>query len=196
MHLPGLDRFVALDVEIASRAPLTVCAIAAARFENGEETAHYHSLVHVAGRVRYTDIHGLTRADLRDAPSWALVWKHLLAILDGIQTVVAYRAPFDRAAVMTMCARHAVRIPRLRFVCAAAMYQTRFGRSVPLIAALRQVDLPFPGRPHDPLADARAAAALALALRALPEGGSPIQLSKRSVQASRDLPAGNPATSR
>src|SRR5690606_13287832 len=106
-------------------------------------------------------------ADLRDAPPWPVVWNRIGALLDGIHVVVAYRAAFDRAAVMTMCARQAVRMPSLRFVCAAAMYQDRFGRSVSLSAALRQMDLDFPGRPHDPLADARAAAALALKLRTL-----------------------------
>lgn len=193
MTLAPLDRFVALDVEIARRVPLTVCAIGAARYEAGHEVAHYQSLVHVIGRVKYTDIHGLLGADLRDAPRWAFVWKQLTPLLDGIQTVVAYRAGFDRAAVMTMCARHAVRMPRVRFVCAAAMYQSHFGRSVSLSAALRQVDLPFPGRPHDPLADARAAAMLMLALRARPEEGNAIQLSQSSTPAASGSTADDPA---
>jgi DNA polymerase-3 subunit epsilon len=196
MQPPCLDRFVALDVELARRAPLTVCAIAAARYEAGEETLHYHSLVNVAGRVKYTNIHCLTRADLREAPSWGLVWRRLAVVLDGIQTVVAYRARFDRAAVMTMCARHAVRMPRLRFVCAAAMYQSRFGRSVCLTAALQHMDVPFPGRPHDPLADARAAAALALKLRALSFEGDAIQLSTNPIPASQGSMHDDPATPR
>jgi DNA polymerase III epsilon subunit-like protein len=117
-------------------------------------------------------------------------------MLDSIETVVAYRAAFDRAAVMTMCARHGVRMPRVRFVCAAAMYQDRFGRSVPLSAALRHLGLLFPGRSHDPLADARAAAALALKLRAVPEGGDAIQLSQNPFQPSQGSAAGDPATPR
>lgn len=196
MNWPPLDGFVAIDVEIAARAPLTVCAVGAARIENGEETAHCHSLVTVPGRVKYTEIHGLTRADLRDALSWPVAWGRLAAILEGLHTVVAYRAAFDRAAVMTMCARHAVRMPRVRFVCAAAMYEERFGRSVSLCAALRQVDLPFPGRPHDPLADARAAAALVLKLSALREGGGAIQLSQSSSQVTQAQLADDPATLR
>lgn len=187
---------MAIDVEISRRTPLTVCAIAAARYEAGKETAHYQSLVNVAGPVKYTDIHRLTSADLRDAPSWSLVWKRLAVMLDGVKTVVAYRAAFDRAAIMTMCARYAVRMPRVRFVCAAAMYETHFGRSGPLIAALRKVDLPFPGKPHDPLADARAAAALALKLHALSEERNAIQLSQNPIQAAPTPKADVPATAR
>jgi hypothetical protein len=98
--------------------------------------------------------------------------------------------------MMTMCARHAVRMPRVRFFCAAAMYQSRFAQSVPLSAALRHLGLPFPGRPHDPLADARAAAALVLKLRALPEEGNAIQLSQSLNHASQTPTADDPATLR
>lgn len=194
MESPCLDRFVALDVEIARRTPLTVCAIAAARYEDGEETSYCSSLVNVTGNVRYTDIHGLTRADLRDAPSWGIAWKQVATMLADVEIVVAYRAAFDRSAVMTMCARHAMLMPRVRFFCAAAMFESRFGQARSLTAALRHVGMPFPGRPHDPLADARAAAALALKLRALPAEGAVIQLSQNPNREAKTPRADDPAT--
>jgi inhibitor of KinA sporulation pathway (predicted exonuclease) len=43
------------------------------------------------------------------------------------------------------------------------MIEARCGRRLDLRAALDVLGLPFPGRPHDPLGDARAAAAIALA---------------------------------
>jgi DNA polymerase III epsilon subunit-like protein len=183
----NLDRFVALDVEIASRSPLTICAIGIARFESGGEAAHYQSLVRVRGRVRYTDIHGLTAADLRDAPRWPVVWKRVLDVLDGNRIVVGYRAAFDRAAVMAMCARDAVRLPPLRFVCAAKAYEQHAGRSADLVSALRALHIPFPGKPHDPMADARAAAAIMLAIR--PQG-----VRERAIQLSKSPGAADPAT--
>jgi len=173
----NLDRFVALDVEIASRSPLTVCAIGIARFESGREAAHFQSLVRFTGPVRYTDIHGLTRADLRDAPLWPVVWKRVVDVLGDNKVVVAYRAAFDRAAVMTMCARCTLRLPSVRFVCAAKAYEEHAGRSVGLVSALRALHIPFPGRPHDPIADARAAAAIMLALQSQAEQERTIQLS-------------------
>jgi DNA polymerase-3 subunit epsilon len=174
----NLDRFVALDVEIASRSPLTVCAIGVGRFESGRETAYYQSLVRFTGPVRYTDVHGLTRADLRDAPPWPLVWRRFLEVLGDNRVVVAYRAKFDRAAVMTMCARYTLRMPPIRFVCAAKTYEEHAGRPADLVSALRSLRIPFPGRPHDPLADARAAAAIMLTLQSQTAGGRVIQLSK------------------
>jgi DNA polymerase III subunit epsilon len=183
----NLDDFVALDVEIASRSPLTVCAIGIARFESGREAAHYQSLVRFTGQVRYTDVHGLTRADLRDAPLWPVVWKRVLDVLGDSRIVVAYRAAFDRAAVMTMCARYSLRLPPVRFVCAAKAYEEHAGQSADLVSALRALHIPFPGKPHDPMADARAAAAIMLAIQPEAERARTIQLSKNPE-------GGDPAT--
>ena len=176
----NLDPFVALDVEIASRSPLMVCAIGAARFESGRETAHDQSLVRFTGRVRYAHIHGLARTELRDAPLWPTVWTRIMTVLGDVRTVIAYRAAFDRAAVMTMCARHALPMPRVRFVCAARLYEAGGGRSAELASVLRTLNVPFPGQPHEPLSDARAAAALVLSLRRREEGVA-IQLSKNPL---------------
>jgi DNA polymerase III subunit epsilon len=164
----GLERFVAIDVEIASKSPLTICSIGAARFELGRETGAYRSLVHVAGPVRYGRIHGLTRADLQGAPAWPLVWKEILGVVSNINTMVAFRASFDRGAILAMSARHGIRLPRLRFVCAAAMIEKRHGCGLDLSASLRMLRISFPGRPHEPLSDARAAGLIAIACAAPP----------------------------
>jgi DNA polymerase III subunit epsilon len=167
-----MNRFVAIDVEIASRSPIRICAIGAARLESGQETNSYCSLVGVDGHVGFTHIHGLTAADLAGAPSWSEAWQGVLAVLGDIQTVVAFRASFDRGAILAMSGRHGVRLPRLQFVCAAEMMKARYGCQLSLRASLQVLGLPFPGRPHDPLADARAAAAIAVACeRDSPVGG-------------------------
>ena len=158
-----MDRFVAVDVEIASRSPMCICAIGAARFELGRETNSYRSLVHVEGPVRFTDIHGLTAGDLAGAPVWPVVWSALLDLLGDLRLLVAFHATFDRAAILAMCARHGLRPPRLRFACAAEMIEARCGHGLDLRSALEVLGLPFPGCPHDPLSDARAAGAIAIA---------------------------------
>lgn len=180
---PALDRFVAMDVEIASRTPLAVCAIAAVRYETGRETACIESRVRYTGHVRYSHIHGLTRSDLREAPTWPVAWRRLVGLCADIPVIVGYRVAFDRAALMTMCARHGLRMLRARFVCAAELYESYAGRSVDLAAALRDLQLEFPGRPHDPLADARAAAALITHLPAVTAEEGSIQVSKNQERA-------------
>ena len=169
---PILERFVAIDVEIASRSPVRICAIGAARFESRRETASYRSLVHVDGRVRFSDIHRLTAGDLTRAPAWPVVWSALRQFMGDIRFLVAFRAAFDRGAILAMCAAHGLRLPPLHFLCAAEMVEARFTRNLDLRAALDVLGLPFPGRHHDPLSDARAAAAIAIACSSPPPTGT------------------------
>lgn len=163
-----MDRFVALDVEIASRSPMRICAIGAARFELGRETRSYRSFVQAKAPIRFSRIHGLTSIDLAGAPSWPVVWNDLLKVLGDIHTVVAFRASFDRGALLAMSAHHGIRLPRLRFVCAAELMGARYGSRVDLSESLAVLGLRFPGSPHEPLADARAAALIALACTTVP----------------------------
>ncbi len=156
-------RFVALDVEIARRRPPLICAIGVARYEDGREVEAFSSLARVSGAVQFTRIHGLKATDLRSAPAWPAVWKQVSAVMRDTTVVVAFRAEFDRAAILATSALYSIRLPRMRFVCAAALARERLGLRHSLADALRAIGIAYPGVPHEPLADARAAALLALA---------------------------------
>jgi DNA polymerase-3 subunit epsilon len=158
-----LERFVAIDVETASRSPTSVCAIGAVRFEEGCEKGAFKSLVNVRGPVHFGRIHGLEPADLARAPTWPAVWRALMDFVDEDREFVAFRADFDRGAILAMCARCGIRLPAMHFTCAAALFEKRFRLKLDLKEALLHVGLSFPGRHHDPVADARAAGALAIA---------------------------------
>ena len=163
-HVASLPaRFVALDVETARRRPPLVCAIGVARYEDRQEVEAFSSLVQFSGAVQFTRIHGLKQTDLRGAPSWPAVWKQVSAVLRDTSSVVAFRAEFDRAAILATSAQYGIRLPRLNFVCAAQLAREHLGLRHSLFDALVALGIPFPGRPHEPLADARAAALLALA---------------------------------
>jgi DNA polymerase-3 subunit epsilon len=152
---------------------MSVCAVGAARFESGQETGAFKSLVNVRGPVGFGSVHGIEAAHLREAPPWPAVWQELMRFVGETREFVAYRAAFDRGAILAMCAHHNVRVPPLRFICAAQMVEDRFARKLDLPEALEILGLRFPGRHHDPLADARAAAAVAIACREpSPRGGS------------------------
>jgi len=154
--------FTAVDVEISSRSPLTICSVGAARFRSGVETGSFYSPVRVTGRMRFGRIHGLTHADVAAAPQWATVWQDLVRFIGSVRVYVAFNATFDRGAILTMCARHGIRPPPMRFVCAAALAEACLERRLDLPSAAAALGLTFPGRHHDALADARAAGAVAV----------------------------------
>lgn len=154
--------FVAVDVEVSSRSPLTICSVGAARFRSGVETGSFYSPVRATGKMRFGRIHGLTLADVAVAPPWATVWQDLIRFISPVSVYVAFNATFDRGAILTMCARHGVRPPPMRFLCAAAMAEACLGRRLDLPSAVAALGLTFPGRHHDALSDARAAGAVAV----------------------------------
>jgi DNA polymerase-3 subunit epsilon len=143
--------------------PTSVCAIGAARFEQGRETGAFRSLVRIIGPIRFGRIHGLEARELAGAPEWPVVWKRFLEFAGDIRHLVAYRAEFDRGAILAMCGSHGIRLPALRFLCAARMVEARVPGAHDLAEAVRLFGLSFPGRHHDPLADARAAGAIVIA---------------------------------
>jgi DNA polymerase-3 subunit epsilon len=163
-----LERFVAIDVETASRSPTSVCAVGAARFEAGCERGAFKSLVNVTGPVHFGRIHGLEPTELARAPTWPAVWRALMGFVGEDREFVAYRAEFDRGAILAMCARNGIRLPAMHFTCAAMLFEERFRLKLDLKEALLHVGLSFPGRHHEPLADARAAGAHAIACSRLP----------------------------
>jgi DNA polymerase-3 subunit epsilon len=158
-----MERFVAIDVETASRSPTSVCAVGAVRFERGVEAEAFKSLVFTRGRVRFGRIHGISAEEIAGAPEWPAVWDKVMTLSQDIREFVAYRAAFDRGAILAMCAQHGVRLPRLHFTCAAEVVARQFPGHHDLSEALRLLGLSFSGRHHDPLADARAAAAIVVA---------------------------------
>jgi hypothetical protein len=60
-----------------------------------------------------------------------------------------------------MSAHHAIRLPCLQFVCAAAMVEARYGTGLELTGSLEAQGISFPGQPREPLADTRTAAMIA-----------------------------------
>ena len=89
------DDFIAVDVELASRRPIQVCAIGAAHFRARSEVGCYQSLVRINGRVGFSGIHGLTSRDLLDAPSWPRVWEGFLQFVGQTRLFVAFPVDFQ-----------------------------------------------------------------------------------------------------
>jgi DNA polymerase-3 subunit epsilon len=159
------EPFAAIDVEVASRRSARICAIGASLLDGGREIRSFFSLVRVDGAIRYTRIHRLTADELAGAPTWPIVWTALMAFLGNVRLIVAFRAAFDRGAILAMCAAYGLEAPHFTFFCVAERSDRLLGGPLSLAATLANAGIPFPGRPHDALADARAASAIALALK-------------------------------
>ncbi len=99
---PLLAEFVALDVETTGLRPLhqRVIEVAAVRYRNGVEVAHFESLCNPERRIpKYiSGLTGLADADVADAPRFAEVADDLVSFV-GSSLVVGHNVGFDIAFV-------------------------------------------------------------------------------------------------
>lgn len=97
---PAPARFVALDVETATRAG-EICQVGLAVFSDGQLTASMNALVRPRRNAFdpwCSMVHGITAADTRKAPAFTEIWAELKLYLEG-SVVVCHNAPFDLRAL-------------------------------------------------------------------------------------------------
>lgn len=64
-------------------------------------------------------VHGITAAELADAPAWPEVWPRLREVVRG-RLLVAYNAEFDKRLIRQTCRHHGLQAPRWDWSCAMA----------------------------------------------------------------------------
>jgi DNA polymerase-3 subunit epsilon len=162
----AIRRFVALDFETADHHADSACAIGAVRVDDGAIVERFETLVRPPRkRVHFTFIHKLTWQQLEHAEPFSLAWPRCASMFQDIDAIIAHGAEFDRAVLLTCCARASLRPPRAPFVCTRRLAATVLTLAAPSLAdACRAVNVPL-DRPHDALSDAEACAGLLLALQ-------------------------------
>jgi DNA polymerase-3 subunit epsilon len=123
-------------------------------------------------------IHGISPADVVDAPTMEQVWPELVEFVDG-QVLVAHNASFDMGVLVASLAAFDVACPHIEFSCTRAIArrawpgQSRYGLK-PLGTWL---GIEF--RHHDALEDSRCCAQIALAAARTVEARDFVDLEKR-----------------
>ena len=166
--MPAASPFVAvaIDFETSGYAAHMACAVGLARIEGGQVAACHYSLIRPpSSRVLFSDIHGLTWAELKCADDFATVWQRALPLLDGASHLLAHNAGFDRRVLQAACRAARLEAPRLPFLC--TLKGARRSLSLPsrkLNAVCAHFGIPL--EHHHAGSDARACAEIYLRLRA------------------------------
>jgi DNA polymerase III epsilon subunit-like protein len=71
-------------------------------------------------------IHGITDADVRDAPAWCDLYDEVRRVLDG-RRIVVYNVIFDQQMVSQACGRYALDAPAADWDCAMKKYAGFYG---------------------------------------------------------------------
>jgi DNA polymerase-3 subunit epsilon len=112
--------FVAIDFETAKYSPESACSVGLAKYRDGILTDTFYSLIRPPElyiRPDFTEIHGLTVEDVRDAPRFADIWETcLLPFIDGLP-LAAHNAPFDMGVLKAVLLWYELSMPRLKYFC-------------------------------------------------------------------------------
>jgi DNA polymerase-3 subunit epsilon len=112
--------FVAIDFETAKYSRESACSVGLVKFRGGQVVDTFYSLIRppvLYIRPDFTDIHGLTVEDVRDAPDFAELWECRLRPFIGDLPLAAHNAVFDMGVLRAALEWYELPIPPLPYFC-------------------------------------------------------------------------------
>lgn len=160
--------FAAIDFETANNHRSSVCSIGVVIVRGGEVADRFYSLIQPVPNyyTRWTTcIHGLTRGDTDEAPSFPEVWDEVERRIEGLP-LVAHNKAFDESCLKAVFDTYGMVYPDYEFHCTLSASRRFYGMMLPnhkldTVASACGYCL---DRHHHALADAEACAAIALKL--------------------------------
>lgn len=156
--------FTAIDFETANNHAASACSVGLVKVRDGRVVDRAGWLIRPPlgfdDMLEWnTRIHGITAADIVDAPLWADQVDALLAYVDG-DTLAAHNAGFDMGVLTAAQQASGLAVPRLSYVCSLRVARKTYhldSYRLP-VAAMAAGFEDFPH--HDAIADAEACAAI------------------------------------
>jgi DNA polymerase-3 subunit epsilon len=116
--------FVTIDFETAKYSRESACSVGLVKFADGKPAGTFYSLIRPPSlyiRPDFTEIHGLTVDDVKDAPSFADIWESAVLPIIGGLPLAAHNAPFDMGVLCAVLDWYKLTVPRLRYFCTCAL---------------------------------------------------------------------------
>ena len=158
--------FAAIDFETANGQRTSVCSVGVVVVRGGRPSESIYRLIRPYPNYYSaftTAIHGLTRSDTENAPSFPDVWDEIAPRIEGLP-LVAHNSPFDEGCLRAVFELYGMPYPGYRFYCTCRASRRTFGSRLPnhqlhTVSAACGFDL---ANHHHALADAEACARIAL----------------------------------
>lgn len=166
-----MKNFVAIDFETANNHPTSICSIGAVKVVDGYIVDRFYSLVQPEPNFYFRhfteNIHGISRKDTDDAPTFDAVWFGGLKEFIGELPLVAHNKRFDQNCLLATCRCYRIDMEDNPFYCTLEAARKKiprgFCKSYSLPCVCDALGIPFNNH-HDALADAEGCAKLAMVL--------------------------------
>ena len=116
--------FVSIDFETSDYPRESACSVGLVKFQDGKAVDTFYSLIRppvLYIRPDFTDIHGLTIEDVKDAPVFADLWDSAIKPFIGGFPLVAHNAPFDMGVLLAVLECYKLAVPTLPYFCTLAL---------------------------------------------------------------------------
>ena len=126
--MSSLD-FVTIDFETAKYSRESACSVGLVKFLDGKAVDTYYSLIRppiLYIRPDFTEIHGLTVDDVKDAPSFEEIWDSAVLPFIGDLPLAAHNAPFDMGVLEAILDWYELAIPALPYFCTCQLSRRSF----------------------------------------------------------------------
>jgi DNA polymerase-3 subunit epsilon len=157
--------FAAIDFETANACRSSVCSVGIVIVRDGEIVDKFYRLIKPEPNYYHpinTQVHGLTRRDTDEQPTFPEVWAEISDRIAGLP-LVAHNKPFDESCLKAAFREYGMTYPDYKFYCTLAASRRRLAdlpcHKLHVVAAACGYDLTAH---HHALADAEACAAIAL----------------------------------
>lgn len=150
--------FIAIDFETADHGRDSACSVGLARVEDGRIVQREHHLIRPPRQTFvFTAIHGLSWADVKNAPTFKQLWPSMEAFFKGAEFFAAHNAAFDKGVLQACCAGAGLRVPEQPFRCTVQLSRNVLKISPANLSHVCH-HLSIPLNHHNALSDAEACA--------------------------------------
>nr|WP_090886001.1 exonuclease domain-containing protein [Evansella caseinilytica] len=159
--------FIALDFEIANYNLNSACSLGLVFVDDNKIVDEKYFLIRpprLHFNEKFSSIHGLAKADIKDAPTFDVIWEEIREFFSEDIFVVAHNAYFDMSVLKNCLLEFSLPVPDFTYVCSIPV-STRACRGEGVGASLKERTKRFGitlDEHHHALADARACAQLVI----------------------------------
>ncbi len=115
-----MNDFITIDFETATCRPESAISVGLVKYRNYKPVSSYYSLIRPPNlyiRSDFTEIHGLTVNDVRDAPDFGYLWKKEIKGFIGNTMLAAHNAPFDMRVLKAVLEWYELGVPETSYFC-------------------------------------------------------------------------------
>ena len=116
--------FVSIDFETGKYSRESACSVGLVKYLDGKVIDTFYSLIRPPSlyiRPDFTDIHGLTIDDVKDAPTFADLWDSKIKPFISGLPMAAHNAPFDMSVLCAVLEWYDLDIPALPYFCTCSL---------------------------------------------------------------------------